>query len=1156
MIIKSLLLTLVTLTSLSAFSSTSDNTFESTGDGFHLIDSSYSKDESFVMTSQIDFVSGQACGVVFGSEEDNHYWVFNVDRYENKTKLLYFYKENDSLIAKELKSEYFIGNNNTTKSEFNLINPRLKENQTFYFKVVISVDNDHTYGEFYIDNIKRFGVDETIDLNDLDSSISYVGGELGFNTFSSKINVSDIEIGKSDFAYYSEPYRQQYHYSQFAHWNNDPNGLVYFNGYYHLYYQTNPYSKYWGDMYWGHARSTDLVHWEELPYVLFPDDGSLGFGDGNGYAWSGSAFVYHKGTSSTIDNLGWFKGESGLFGIYTRDGAKQDQVIITSDDGYTWTRRKLISQDIVAPGNKISCRDPKVFKIADNRYGMCISNMEGNITYFLTSTDLVTWVSAGSFNVNVPECVDVLKLDYNGVTKTVLTISGREYFVGDISYNETTNKIVFTDENGIDISTYELATGKKMDYAYDSYATQSFYIDDTSSLYYGKSVSLSWFSGVPNDPKSIDSGIFADVRSSWNGGGQTIPVIQGLAKTSDGYVLTQTPITKDNNSYSKTNILTEADIEGKTTENPIELNVNSHSFELEASFSNVKSNIEFRVNVGDDEYTAFGYDIEKGYYVDRTHTSSASLNIAYYSASYFYQPTSTSEICFYALIDNGSLELFVDNFKGAFYVLTLASPFSKGASLSLDKDTQIDTFKVNTIASIWKDSSSEDESVIYLNDDVIDLDMKLTQTRKVLAYDSLGKDLTWTIDNDIVSITKTIPGASLTATKVGSATITVSNGNKEKSINVTVNGGAPDSDLVFSITGIKSGYWYQTSSGIIGEQSSGDGFILSNTEISDFTLTTEADLGSGAAFGLVLRANEDMSTYLIANYDNNSKITKLWSNTRELGNVYVGDIDTSNIVLSVTAKENNVIVKINGEEKINVLLNDDEPLSGYLGLNVCATKATFKSISLTKHSYVFNNENLSINNTVDQYVKSIINVTNKNTKVPSLYISSNGRNIVIDKEYFKSLNENTTYTFKVIGEKDSFDFTVKIGSIENDIVFADLSINEGENINIFVNQYQVNSITVNGISLSEDNYSLSNGVLTISSSCLSVGSNEVTINDNQTFNVEVIATSSKEIKNDEQNNFNYLLVILPAIGGLILIGGIILTILLINKSKNKNRKDA
>ena len=160
---------------------------ENSGDSFYLSDTSYTVSESFVYTSVATFENGQACGVVIGGESNNHYWVFNIDRYENRTKLLYFDYPGGSLRAREVKNDYFIGNDKTTTSEFNVINPKLRNCNEFNFKVVVTVEDTHAYAEFFLDNIKRFGVDSKIDLNNaLDDRLqsihdSYVHGLAGCN---------------------------------------------------------------------------------------------------------------------------------------------------------------------------------------------------------------------------------------------------------------------------------------------------------------------------------------------------------------------------------------------------------------------------------------------------------------------------------------------------------------------------------------------------------------------------------------------------------------------------------------------------------------------------------------------------------------------------------------------------------------------------------------------------------------------------------------------------------------------------------------------------------------------------------------------------------------------------------------------------------------
>ena len=151
-----------------------------------------------------------------------------------------------------------------------------------------------------------------------------------------------------------EQHRPQIHFSPAAHWINDPNGMVYSNGIYHLFYQYHPYSSVWGPMHWGHASSSDMVHWKELPIAIYPDS--------IGTIFSGSAVV-------DINNTSGFgkKGTAPLVAIFTQHNMEaekagkndfQNQSIAYSvDGGNTWTKYAA-NPVLTNPGIK-DFRDPK-----------------------------------------------------------------------------------------------------------------------------------------------------------------------------------------------------------------------------------------------------------------------------------------------------------------------------------------------------------------------------------------------------------------------------------------------------------------------------------------------------------------------------------------------------------------------------------------------------------------------------------------------------------------------------------------------------------------------------------------------------------------------------------------------------------------------------
>ena len=1100
------------------FDSTSNETtnqtvsMESKSDSFTLSETTYGVDDKFVYTATVSFENGVAAGLVFGAEDGSHYWVFNVDREANRVKLLYFTVEDGKTSAVELLTDYFIGNDKMTDSERRLVGSKVANVDKVQLKVVITPEADGVYAEFYADNIRRFGIDNTIELNSLEllpEGVSYNGGSIGFNCFSSKVKFADIYFGKSDYSYYTELYRNQYHFSQYAHWNNDPNGLVYYDGYYHLFYQHHPFSNYWSDMYWGHARSKDLVHWELLPIALFPDED---WGSGTGYMWSGTAYEYRKGDSADVDAQNWFPNGNGngLISFYTRDGGMQDQMIMSSDDGgMTWTKRKLIPQEAATGADgiyhKVACRDPKIFPVATDEngkttvWGMAVTGQQENRVWFLKSSNLLDWEYAGQFNADVPECPEVVTLTANdGKTYTVLSLSGREYVVGKMNYDG--KNIIFTDKNGgaIDKGDFQV-----MDFGTDSYATQTFSIRDSESDYFGKTVAISWFAGVP---AHTDSGIYANARKVWNGSGMTIPVVWGLATEGDGYILTQTPIVKDNDTYDKSNLIT---INGQTVDTSSEnilASVNTHIFEMALSIDNPNNApISIKINVSADEYTEIGWNAEEGYFVDRRYTSSAGLNIKDYRFRYTSGPRDFGTQDFYILSDNGGLEVFCDDFKIPFYLLTLASPYSTKAEFKVGGEVTVNSLEINEIGTIWRDGEAVDgETVLYISDESIALDTVITNEKLVTAYSTSGAEITWEVKDggDKISIENTTGGVIVKALAPGKATLAVTCGNQRRLINVTVYTGSPDSDMSFSADGIISGDWIAQGSNIVAECPAGDGYILSSESASDFNCSVSFSLDAIAA-AFIFRANEDMSEYIIFNYDNNEKIVKMWSQNGELGRASANNVNLNNVVLRVEAEGTSIKGYINGILAIDVVLGDKEPTEGLFGLNVYSGKATFKSIVNFDGEYSYKGtESLTVMGDSSQVVTALYNKTLYNTKVDNAFYTCNGRELVIDAKYFELLPMGT-YTFKAVGGSSAYEFTVDVTAVTQ-TTLNNMIIQKGCNAVIYLGNVEVNSITLNGVTLTENQYKVKDFMLTIDASLLSENSNEVVINGEQTVTVTLV----------------------------------------------------
>ena len=312
----------------------------------------------------------------------------------------------------------------------------------------------------------------------------------------SAIEPSDSIRGAEDL--YREPLRGQFHFSSRRGWNNDPNGMAFFNGEYHLFYQHNPYGWSWGNMHWGQAVSRDLVHWRELGDALAPDE----FGP----MFSGSAVVDGNNSSG----LG-ADGHPPLMLIYTAAGNPTVQCLATSTDGRSF--RKFVGNPIVKQitgGN----RDPKVMWHAATKKWVMVLYVELNkvhTIHFLSSPNLKDWTVMSRVE-GFFECPDFFELPVDGDAskkKWVLTAASSEYMVG--TFDGTT----FTPE-----------TPKLK-----GHSGRGFYAAQT-------------FSDIPaNDGRRIQIGWFqtATPGMSFNQS-MTVPLELKLVSTPEGPRLTWTPV--------------------------------------------------------------------------------------------------------------------------------------------------------------------------------------------------------------------------------------------------------------------------------------------------------------------------------------------------------------------------------------------------------------------------------------------------------------------------------------------------------------------------------------------------------------------------------------------------------------------------------------
>ena len=263
--------------------------------------------------------------------------------------------------------------------------------------------------------------------------------------------------------------RQKYHFMAETGWINDPNGLIYFKGKYHFFYQYNPYQSFWENMHWGHAVSDDLIHWEYLPVALAPSEPYEDHLKGG--CFSGSAIEF----------------DGKLYLIYTAatnhgNGFVQTQCVAYSEDGIHFEKYEknpvLTAPEGISPD---SFRDPKVWKHEDSYYMVCgaSKNQKGQALLY-RSEDLIHWTfinvlaeSRGEWGT-MWECPDFFRIG----NRYVLTFS-------PIGAGERTC-VYLTGSFDYDTGRFDYDVSGEIDWGFDYYAPQSFQAPD------GRRIMVAW----------------------------------------------------------------------------------------------------------------------------------------------------------------------------------------------------------------------------------------------------------------------------------------------------------------------------------------------------------------------------------------------------------------------------------------------------------------------------------------------------------------------------------------------------------------------------------------------------------------------------------------------------------------------------------------
>ncbi len=446
---------------------------------------------------------------------------------------------------------------------------------------------------------------------------------------------------------YAEQHRPQFHFSPPAKWMNDPNGLIYYKGEFHLFYQYYPDSTIWGPMHWGHAITKDLIHWEQLPIALYPD--------ANGCIFSGSAVIDENNTSGfaskdsenapmvaifTYHNLDWERAG--------RLDRESQGIAYSLDKGRTWT--KYAKNPVLKNKGDVDFRDPKVFwHEATQRWIMPLA--VGEQLEIFNSPNLKDWTKISEFGKHegahggVWECPDLIELPTSEGKKWILlqnmgrgTVnggSGTQYFVGQ--FDGTT----FKNDNAPDKALW-------LDYGADNYAGVTWAGNPD-----GRKIFIGWMS-------NWDDYAMKTPTSTWRSA-MTVPRTLELKKTEEGFRLFQNPVEEITALRTEKVVLKRKKIKKEWL-------VSASSVQKEVDFTfdlsqTTASEFGFYLSNSRGERLDIGYDkTTQTVYIDRRKSGKidfspkfAQRNTAPYLAS--------NTLHLRALIDASSIELFLDDGK-------------------------------------------------------------------------------------------------------------------------------------------------------------------------------------------------------------------------------------------------------------------------------------------------------------------------------------------------------------------------------------------------------------------------------------------------------------------------------------------------------------
>ncbi len=773
---------------------------------------------------------------------------------------------------------------------------------------------------------------------------SYSSGFTGMKAIGGTAYFQDFYL-TSISNYYTEKYRPQYHYSPARGSASDPNGLVYFEGEYHLFHQDGGQ--------WAHAVSVDLLNWRRLPLALKWND--------LGHIWSGSAVADLANTSGLFTD----DGGKGLIAYYTSynpdqpNGNQRIGLAYSTDRGRTWqypVDRSIVienpGQNENDPGNW-DFRDPKVvWDEAHQRWIMVVSG--GDHIRFFTSTNLIDWSWTDNFGYGeyirggVWECPDLFRLavDKKNTYKWVLMIStgastntqgsDAEYFIGEVTADGKFKN--------------DLSPGKvlKTDWGKEFYASMSFF-----NVPGGRRIMLAWMTNWDYP--------FSFPTAPWKGQ-LSIPRELSLKTTREGIRLIQHPIAELTSLRSHLFSLKHARIT-ESSPNILE-GLKAGAYEIEAEFElpsvGRASTFGFYVRGGGEQRTVVGYktDVQQ-MFVNRAESGLTDFSTLFSTLHVASLAPTRNRIQMRIFVDESSVEVFGNHGEVVFSNIILPDPARRGMSLfTQGGEVKVVSLHVYALRNSWR---ATEASLIRLMMDYTQLELAEGQSKRLYASveNSVEKEhlLNWESSNS--AVVKVIPSnesfATVEALSPGEAvvTATVTGDTVRASTSVTVYGGIFYTNLSGWKPDVSASRWMVTADGMRGSYIS-DANYMASEQAKDFTYRAEMKLGgNGSAGSMIFRANADGSSGYYFNLDPNMKSIRLFykkegrfEQQQVLAKVPRFVLPGVTYAVKIQAEGLRLRIELDDEQVID--LEDDTFAAGYFGVNVFGGQAFYQHVRVEK----------------------------------------------------------------------------------------------------------------------------------------------------------------------------------------------------------------